>query len=545
MPVQVSVIVAADSERSPNGIIGTVDNQSMPTDQFELAVVDLGLDDEQRRRLDRLAAHRPNVRVLSADDDWPAQLAGAYVLEAGHDHRLFPDALNLLLQHALFHGLDAVAGRVVQLGQPFLDSFLRDEAIVHGDSRATALSSPLRLLLRDRVRRENNKLVFEADGAEVGILATYPAGHTLGRAQQPALTLTLDQPDLTWQGGDLRIEAAGSVSDAAETALVPVLLVRQLGSFLTHLLPSEGAVEADAGDAGRRWQVASTFSPLSAARGAPLPRGQWQVDVVLAGTTRGSSQVRLPGTKLAPALLDGLTVVPADGPRNTLHLDIGPTRLPIIDQANTIDASVTESAAGSLLRVRLPEVHVQTTAALPGTIALDRFQLPAAIETSSGTAILTAFVSGLAGAYEISTKFGSAPLQPIGMTLQISGDGTMTVLPTPAKPAQGTTVSAVDAVVTPARAKNAAGARGKKTTVAKRATKKAARSGPIAKPSPSAGKRKAAARAARGPIARLRRGVPPALEPQIRKLRKQPLARALYRRVTGLTGAKTSSTRSR
>ena len=116
MPVQVSVIVAADSERSPNGIIGTVDNQSMPTDQFELAVVDLGLDDEQRRRLDRLAAHRPNVRVLSADDDWPAQLAGAYVLEAGHDHRLFPDTLNLLLQHALFHGLDAVAGRVVQLG---------------------------------------------------------------------------------------------------------------------------------------------------------------------------------------------------------------------------------------------------------------------------------------------------------------------------------------------------------------------------------------------------------------------------------------------
>jgi len=531
MPVQVSVVVPADVKRPPNGVLGTLDAQSLPTGSFELAILDLGLDAGQRRSLERLAARRSNVAILPADADWIALLNCTYLLEVGDDHRLFPETLQRLVAHADAHGLDVVAGRVVQLGQPLLATFLRDEPVLHGEARGIALSSPVRLLRRERVRREGNALTFEVAGARVGVVSSYPAAHAPGPARQLALTLAVDPPVLAWQGADIRLLATGSVIEEDAADLTPVLLIRQVGSFLTYVLPSTGGVTGTGSHV--RWEVTSAFSPLTAAAGGPLSKGQWQVDVALTGPTRGSAQVRLPGASLPAGLLDGLALAVADGPRDTLHLDVGPSRLPLIEKADAAGATVTESAAGSLLRLRLPQVNVATHTPLPGFLALDRFQLPAVIETASGTAELTAFVSGLAGSYEISTQFGSAPLCPTGLTLQVSGDGTQAVLPTPARAEVTAPKVALDA--TPVK------------------VRKTPSSPPRAKPAPGrpspakprSTKRKKAAPKASGPVARLRRAVTFALEPQTRRLRKQPLARALYRRATGLAGAKSSGARSR
>lgn len=540
-PMEISVVVAADSARSPHDVVGSLDAQTLASDRFELMLLDRGLTDAARASLERLAERRTNVRVLPADADWLDEVSGAYVLLAGHDQLYFPDALSRLVAYAETHSLDLVAGRPVQLGQPLVATFLSDDPDLIGEACDSALASPVRLVRRDRARRLGDALDVAPD-ARVGVLASYPAAYLPTRSVEPALVVYVDRPSLSWQGSDVRIEAMGTVASEEGEALQPVLLLRQLGTFLTYVLPSEGSVDPrTAGAQVSRWQVTATFSPLTAAEG-PLPPGQWQVDVVLSGAQRASAPVRLPGASLPVGLLDDLVLVTTDGPRDTLHLDVGATRSAVVTDAVAARATVTESAAGSLLQVQLPEVHVQTSKPLAGHIALDRFRMPATLETASGTAQLSAFVSGLAGAYPISAQVGSSPLRPTGLTLEISGAGEMRVVPTPpprkAPPAKPNRADAVNSArrTGPARKRTQPAKKAAKKTAAKKtgATKTGAkRKGAAPKPT------------AHGPVAQLRRAVAKSLEPQIRKLRKQPLARALYRRATGLTGSRPGGTSSR
>jgi hypothetical protein len=118
------------------------------------------------------------------------------------------------------------------------------------------------------------------------------------------------------------------------------------------------------------------------------------------------------------------------------------------------------------------------------------------IETQGGTGVLTAFVSGLAGTTPILAEFGRSGMQPTGLSLEISGVGQMSIVATPPPPA-----------------------------------KKPATSAPKDRPTKRKRRKK---RRATGPLARLRRAVPAPLEPGVRAISRHPLARRVYRRLTGL-----------
>lgn len=562
-PVAVGVVVIADPENFPAGVLGSLDAQTLPAEQFEITVVDRGLSAEQRQSLDRLAARRTNL-VVVPDSDVAGAPDGTFVLRVGADYSLFPEALSRLVAFAEEHGLDGVVGRIVQLGAPVPAFCLRDAPDLDAAARAEALAGPVTLARRASVQGVGYDVELD-DDTRIGVLASYPAAYLPTRAGVPGLVVYADRPRLSWEGAEIRIEATGTVADEPGDDVRPVLLARQLDTFLTYVLPGEGSLDPRGfDDRVSSWRVAASFAPLTLA-GGPLPTGQWQIDVVLTGR-RASAPVRLPGADLGIGLLDGLAVVTAAEPRNTLHLDVGATRHGLVANAAVAEATVTESAAGSLLRVRLPEVHVQTSQPVTGQLGLDRLRVPATIETGSGTAELTAYVSGLAGTYAISTQFGAPPLRPTGLSLQVLGDGEMTVIATPAEPRpavarpnradainsagmQGAPAKKVRATKKAGPAKKAgpgrkAGPGGKKAGPSKKTA-----AGPSAgkKPGPGAkktapGKKKAGAATkkrtpppvASGPVARLRHAVPPSWEPQMKRLRRQPVLRALYQQLTGL-----------
>jgi hypothetical protein len=274
-----------------------------------------------------------------------------------------------------------------------------------------------------------------------------------------------------------------------------------------------------------------------------LPRGQWQFDVVVSSAERASAPVRLPGASVQVGILDGLIVVAADEPGNALHLDLGPTRRPVISNASAEEATVTESARGCLLRLRLPDVHVRTVKPVSGHIALDRLTLPATIETATGTAELTAFVSGLPGTYALSAQFGGSRMAPTGLSLLVSPAGQMEVIPTPstAQPAKTAAAPSAPKAALPAKAAKTA----KKATTAKGAkTARAAKTSAAAKKAKRArAAKKTRAQPATGLVAQLRRAAPDSIEPLIRKLRRQPVARAVYQRLTGLGNSGGSGSR--
>ena len=518
MPVLVSVVVRTDVTRPPNEVITSVDRQSLPTTQFELVILDCGMDEELRRSIDRLTAFRPNVRVLPGDAEWLEQVDGTFVLPISHDHRLYPESLERLVDYAEKRGLDAVAGRAVQLSRPLPAVFLRDSTELAGSARELAVAAPIRLLRRQQLHREGDEDRV-GPAAKVGVFADYPAGFV--RDAEPMgspIALHVGRPSLSWLGSQVRVDVSGTAKGASSEQVEPTLLLRHLESHLTYVLPSTGSM-SDASEAGleRQWQVSSTWSPLTAAAGLPLPLGQYQIDVVLSGDAQGSAPVCLPGASLAPGFLDDLIVVTA-APNDTLHIDIGGTRQALITSVSASSAEVAESAAGSLLTLPLPSAHVQTSRSIPGRIALDRFTLPATIETSSGQAVLTAFLSGLSGSYALSAQFGKAPLRATGLRVEVSGVGTMRVTETPPPAQPGPQSKPAATPPSPARIPT----RNKKR-------KKRRRGRPVAK----------------GPVARLRRAVPTSWEPSIRWLRKQPIVRALYRKATGLPQPRTTRARGR
>ena len=549
MDIAVSVVVATDATQSILGLIGSVDRQSLTTDECELVVVDRGLTDGQRNALRRVAARRPNVQVVRAGEDWREAARGRFVLAVPPAAELFPEALERLHAYAIEHDLEAVLGRVAASGvgvdpltltdRPHLDA--TEAALLHQRATGSDQVRAVVLALRERFAANEDPLTVSLDGARTGVLARYPAARVpaAGTAAQPA-PVELTAAQVEWQGADLvvSVEAVGGEEHA------PVVLARHIGTDLSFVLPSTseavssfGAEPSSASDVPspvsgqttggdesileepstplRTWRVVARLSPLTAAAGSPLAEGVWELDVHRATPEGMSAPSAVSGATVGPGLLDGLLVAvraPRSGP---LQIDVGPTRLSLVGQADPADASVVESARGSVLRLRLPEVNVQTTRTVPGFIALGRMILPASIETVGGTAVLVAFVSGIMGSSPISVQFGSARHQPTGLSLEISGTGRMSVATTPP--------AVPDPPAKPAVPKRSA----QKPAQKKAAPTKAAQQ----KSAPKKGRK----RPATGPVARLRRMVPEPLEPAVRRIRKNPTVRKVYRRLTGLT----------
>ena len=517
MAVDLSVVVWVERDQSLRELVRSIDGQSLPNSRFELFLVDDGLDPTARKSIDRLAERRTNVRVARVDEDWPRMLSDGYVLQLDPGQQLFPQTLRRLLEFAGEHQLDIVAGRQVSLSRPVPAVLLVDNPLLEGEQAAAALTGPVRLIRRNRVAVRHRVVDVQADGARVGSFASYPSSLRREEPEEPGPVVTVSASALRWVDREIVLELSGTVA-AADDNLAPYLLLRRLGTDETYVLIAEGSVTAAGDDQGRRvWSASTSIAPLSAAAGAPLAPGEWRVDAVLAGPTEASVPARVPESTSSSGLVGQLAIV-ANGQRDgILHLDVGPTRHPLISSVTADKATVIETAGGSVLEIALPDCHVASDESFDGFIGLGPLRLPAVIRTSSTRAVLTAYVSGLAGSYPLSASFGRCSLQPIGLTLEISGVGAMEVVRTkvalaPAEPAKA-----------------------KRSSASKQARRrKSARR-----------RRRAAAKRARGPVARLRRALPSAWEPQIRRVASVPLLRDVYRRLTGLNALRPGAARRR
>ena len=368
------------------------------------------------------------------------------------------------------------------------------------DAAALTLSEGAPLVTADRVRGLAGDYGIETSEARIGVLGSYPVLLSVTPDPAPAAgAVVVSAPAARWTASDLHLQLSGTVSGLDLEGLVPSVLLRHMGTHITYVLPSAGTVTA-AEDVGgpATWTAEASFSPLTAAAGEPLARGLWQLEVAIASPLASAGPVRVPGVPLPVALLDGMIVVPDRHHRRSLRFDVGATRLPVVADASPNGASVTETAAGSLLRVPLGPCHVQTTGSVPGYIALDRLKVPATIEIDGEAAVMCAYVSGLAGTYPVAAQFGRT-MHATGLALHISGAGEMRLETVPA-PEEA-----------PVRARKP------KPAVAK-------------KRKPASGRKRARPR--KGVVARLRRAVPDPLEPYVRWVAKHKAARTVYRRVT-------------
>lgn len=128
MPVNVKVsVVVAVYNPGPNidGLVASLDAQSLSPDELEVVFVDDGSTDGTRERLLEVARTRPHVVVTTIPNSgWPGRprnvgtdLAhGEYVFYADHDDEIFPEALERMYAMAKANGSDVVYGKVVRMG---------------------------------------------------------------------------------------------------------------------------------------------------------------------------------------------------------------------------------------------------------------------------------------------------------------------------------------------------------------------------------------------------------------------------------------------
>ena len=493
MPPELTVVVdTAEGDGLPE-LLRSIDESTLPPGRFELLLL-TGAAAPEVSDWPRFAGRRPNVRLVSGEESWAEQARGTFVLQLQAGQRLFPQALERLLSAATSADLDAVAGREVVPGGP-VDARLLDDATDLADSVEHLLAGPV-VLRRREPRTDGGAL------RRVGVVGVYPA--TL-RAQgdapagKPTSTPTVETPELSWAGSVVRLRLAGRVRAPEGTAPRPVVLVRELTTGLCFPVPTSSSTEPG-GDGDLRWSAHGELDLRTAAAGSPLPSGQWQLEVAVPGAGAPAPARPVPEAALPAALVDDRIVVTA-GPG--LVLDVGPTTRGCPAFPGPEAASVSESAAGCLLELRLTGWHVAGDQVVPARVALDRLRLPAQIVPREGGAVLTAFISGLAGTYPLALQLGRAPLQPTGLAVVVAGDGAVSVTRAPERPA----------------------AAKKPTAPRKPAAKKPAAKKPAVKKQPAP---------ATGPVARVRKAVPRSWEPQVERLAQVPVLRTAYRRLTGL-----------
>src|SRR3954447_9596760 len=122
MPIRISVIVAVyNTGEYIEPLIDTLTRQTLAADEYEIILVDDGsTDDWTIRRLDRLAAERPNVVVRhEPNSGWPGRprnvgmdvARGRYVFFADHDDWFGLEALQRMADYADECGSDVLIPR--------------------------------------------------------------------------------------------------------------------------------------------------------------------------------------------------------------------------------------------------------------------------------------------------------------------------------------------------------------------------------------------------------------------------------------------------
>lgn len=524
MSPAVSVVVSVPEDLDDlRDLVASLDAQTLPTDAFEVVVLDAGGAGTTASRMREVSRHRPHYRLADLGPDgteWFDACSGDHVLRLGPGQTLLPEALVRLRDLAEQYELTAVVGRVARVGVALPPEQTEDRTTLPESAVAAATTGAVVLVRRSDGTASGVAAGISAD--RIGVLASYPAAvERRPTAPDPVWRVRQDQPAAEWVEGVLHVTTTGTLTgpseEAAEDATgTPALgLVRHVESGMSLLLPPAtsvlerdlGAEDLPVGEQRWRWMVelAVDVDELG------LADGVWEVDVQPPGPTPTSPPpVVVAWTACPPALTRGAAVATTRMVKPTLQLDVGPTTWPLVTGVSPADGVVRESARGSLLELTLPSLHTVGNPELVGQVGLDGLHLTARIITAAdGPARLETFVSGWVGRPKLTTAFGSAPFKPTGLALDVSGMGVFRV------------------VKEPRAAKMKEKAPAKAAAPQQRAKPKkpvAASSGPATrKPTPPS-----------SPVQALRRRVPAAVEPWARRLAKVPAARRAYRWATGL-----------
>ncbi len=486
MPVLTTVVLQPDHDgEGLVGLVRSLDAQTAPLEDVEVLVPIDAVSHQTRARLEELAVRRPNLSIVpgSAADaaaagqgSWllvvPAVLGRAGAL-------LQPEALERLTRFAEDHDCDAVVARLdVEGGSLVLDAATSDVPRVEAVTES-ALTPGLALVRRTIAVEEGvpttpSELTAVLAGIEkVGVAGAYEA-LTIPAARAAANGPRVHSASAHWDDGVLVIAVAG----ASESSGPVLLSVRHRRTRLDYWLEGEGTA------ADGQFTASARLDVRTAALGEPLPAGRWTVSVGVHGGDGWSARTPVPATGLPAALVDE-TVVAVDPKAADLVLDVGATSVPAVPAIPPESVTITESARGTLFEAVLPGVHAAGAGRMPGALQLGGLVLPGYLVGRDGAAVLECYLSGLAGTMTVSARFGRV-LAPCGLDVTIDAVGQMSVSVTPPK-----------------------------------VTKAATAAGGAAEPGE------------RGTLKRIRDAVPAPLEPAVRKVRANPTAKRLYRRLSG------------
>lgn len=533
-PVAVSLVVQLPHQK--DRLVPTVrwvDLQDLPYPDYQVIYVDHHGGDSER--LMELAARRPNVAVIGADDAESAvdRAEGDYVLVVGGEDRLQPWALPTLLDRARETAADLVLGRSTGIGPiGFAPEVLRRPWQLGDPDAAIAALAPIALirteLLRtvrdaapvaDRWRTQRIRALQSTRRAEVVSDVPVATGPGLGAGESPDevwadvddaaaliadpharaafvaahVTATLrrtpeadlagrisevvrrqvDSTELAdwsallngspaetiaaaanrvrpkvschtarWEDGRLRLSLTVDVQPIGESApeallarVTPDLLLRHPGSSVVYPVTISARQTSDDPNTPS-FAVDAAIDPATAAAGAELVRGQWILMVRLLGTDSDApATANVPFTDPGPAIVDGVPIR-AYAENGGFRIDVGAGKHGIFGDSAPEDATVTESAAGSLLTVNLPRIAVRGESHLPGHLLFGTFGLPSVLITDEANARLECYISGLASVSALSGRYRPAADQALGLQLRIGPAGDISIERAEPKPAQ-------------------------------------------------------------------------------------------------------------
>jgi len=199
VPVKVSVVVAVYNPGSNiDGLVSSLDAQSLGPDDLEVVFVDDGSTDGTHERLIEVARSRPNIVVTTIPNSgWPGRprnvgtdLAhGEYVFYADHDDEIFPEALERMYAMAKTNGSDIVYGKIVRSGRSTPYWSLANANLENADVMQAVASRTVHKLYRreflhehrirfpeGRVRLEDHNFMAQAipRAKVISVLADYP-----------------------------------------------------------------------------------------------------------------------------------------------------------------------------------------------------------------------------------------------------------------------------------------------------------------------------------------------------------------------------------